>query len=171
MRSSFALYCLNHLSIVNTTSSCGWPSILSSRFFRTRSASCSLRFRAFALIQIIEFDVVFPSIFVKSLILDFIEDGSSCATHSFVFFYRNCSFSWKVCPSVLSSPSACVKKNCSSSATTEEDVVNSMGVVWTTSRIWRLIFSTTFHSNLEGNSAAVLTEPAISAISMLNCGS
>ena len=54
-----------------------------------------------------------------------------------------------------------MSKNCSSSATSEEDAVTSMGVVCTSSRILRWIFSVTFSSNLERTLAAVLTEPAI----------
>ena len=62
-----------------------------SSFFKTRSESCSTRIRAFALIPCMEYDVAFPSIFVNSFILGFVEDGSSCGTHSAAFF-RDCSF-------------------------------------------------------------------------------
>ena len=86
MRSSFALECLNRLSAANSTSSNGWPNILSFRFFNTRSGSCSTRIRALALIQLMEYDVVFPSIFVNSLILGFNEDSSWFNTHSAAFF-------------------------------------------------------------------------------------
>ena len=115
-----------------------------------------------------EYDVVFPSIFVNSLILGFIEDGSSCATHSCAFF-RDWSFLSSVCSSVSSSPSACAKKNCSSSATSEEDVVTSMFVVCTSSLILSWIFSVTFISNCERKSGVVFTEPTICAFLMLNC--
>ena len=82
---------------------------------------------------------------------------------------RDCSFLWRVCSSVSSSPSACLKENSSSSATSEEDVVTSMGVVCTSPRILRQIFSVTFNYIWERKSAAVLTEPAICAILKLNC--
>ena len=62
-----------------------------------------------------------------------------------------------------------MKKNCSPSATSEGDVDTSMGVVCTSSRILRWIFSVTFSSSLERKSAAVLIEPAICAILKLNC--
>ena len=62
-----------------------------------------------------------------------------------------------------------MKKKCSSSATSEDDIDTSMGVVCTSSRILRRIFSVTFSSNLDRKSAAVLTEPAICAILKLNC--
>ena len=62
-----------------------------------------------------------------------------------------------------------MKKNCSSSATSEEDVVTSMGVVCTSSLILGRILSVTFNSNRERKSAAVFTEPAICAILKLNC--
>ena len=68
------------MSIVNSTSSYVWLSVLSFKFYRTKSTSCCTRTRAFALIPCIEYDVVFPSIFVNSFILGPIEDGSSCAT-------------------------------------------------------------------------------------------
>ena len=64
--------------------------------------------------------------------------------------------------------SGCVKKNCSSSATSDEDVHTSMGVVCTSSQILRWIFSVAFSSNLDRKSAAVLTEPVICAILKLN---
>ena len=113
--SSFALYCLNSLSIFDSVSSYGWPSFLSFEFLKTWSRSCSTHIRAFALIPCMEYDVVFPSMFVKSFVLSFIEDCSSCATHSAAFF-RNCSFLARGCFAVSSSTSACLKKNCSSSA-------------------------------------------------------
>ena len=75
-----------------------------------------------------------------------------------VLFFQGFVFS-----SVSFSPSVCVKKNCSSSATSEEDVVTSMGVVCTSSLILRRIPSVTFNSNPESKSAAVFTEPAICA--------
>ena len=62
-----------------------------------------------------------------------------------------------------------MKKNCSSSATSEEDVVTSMGVVCTSSLILRRILSVTFNSNRERKSAAVFTELALCAILKLNC--
>ena len=77
-----------------------------------------------------QYDVVFPSTFVKSLILGFIEDDSSFATHFvFVTFFRDLSLRWWICSSVSSSPSSGVKRNCSSSATSEEVFVTSMGFV------------------------------------------
>ena len=95
-------------------------------------------------------------------------DGSSCATH-YVAFLRDCSFHARVCYLVFSSPSACAKKKCSSSATSEEDVVTSMGVVCKSSLILRRIFSVTFNSNRERKSTAVFTEPAICTVLKLNC--
>ena len=65
--------------------------------------------------------------------------------------------------------SACVTKNCSSSATSEEEVVTSIGVVWISSRILRRIFSVTLSSSLGKKSAALLVEPARCAILNLNC--
>ena len=156
------------MSVANSTSSCGLPSILGFRFFSTKSASSSTHICAFGLIPLMEYDVVFPLIFVKSLILGIIEDGSWFTTHS-VAFFRDWFVRWRICSSVLSLPYACVKRNCSSSATSEENVVASMGVVCTSSRILRWTFSVTFSSNLEKNSAAVLTEPAIRAILLLSC--
>ena len=74
-----------------------------------------------------------------------------------------------ICSSVPSSPPTCVKKNCSASATSEEDFVTSMGVVCTSSRILTWIFYLTLSSNLVKKSAVVLTEPAICAILKMNC--
>ena len=62
-----------------------------------------------------------------------------------------------------------MKQTCSSSATSEEDVVTSMGVVCTSSWILRWIFSVTFSSYLKKKSAALLTEPAICDFLKLNC--
>ena len=107
--SSTALYCLNRLAVVGSTSSCGWPNTLSFNFFKTRSTSGSTRMRALASIPLMEYDVLFPSIFVKSLILRFTEDGSSFAIHS-VAFLRDCFFSSGVCSPVWSSLYACVKR-------------------------------------------------------------
>ena len=168
MRSSFALWCLNRLSVVNSTSSCGWPSILSFRFFSTRSTSCFSRIRAFALIPWMEYDVVFPSIFVNFFIPGFVEDCSWFTTHSAAFLW-DCSFRCRICSSVSSGPSACVKKICSSSATSEEDVDTFMGVGCTSSRTLRWIFSVAFSSSLEKKSAAVLTETMKCAILKFNC--
>ena len=61
-----------------------------------------------------------------------------------------------------------MKKICSSSATSEEEVVTSIGVVWISAVILRRIFSVTLSSSLERNSAAMLTDPAIYAILKLN---
>ena len=112
------------------------------RFFRTRSTTCFFHIRAFALIPFMEYVVLFPSIFVDSLVLGFIEDGFSFATQA-VAFLGDCSFHSKVCTSVSSLPSACVKKNCSSSATSEDDFVTSMGVFGISSRILTRMFSVT----------------------------
>ena len=95
MRPSFALQCLNRQSVVKSTSSCGWPSILSFRFFSTRSASCPTRIRALALNPLMEYDVVFPSIFVISFILGFIWDVSWFTTHSAAFFW-DCFFRCRI---------------------------------------------------------------------------
>ena len=111
---------------------------------------------------------MFLSIFVKSLILGFIEDSSPCATHS-VAFFRYRFFLSRVCSSVSSSPSACAKKKFSSSATSEEDVVTSRGVVSPSSVILRRILSVTFNYNRESKSAAVFAEAAICATLKLNC--
>ena len=54
-------------------------------FFGTRPTSCNTRMRVFALFALMEHDVLFLSRFVISLTLRFIEDGSSCAIHSFTF--------------------------------------------------------------------------------------
>ena len=131
-------------------------------FFTTRSTSCSARILAFALIPFMEYDVVFPSIFVNSFTLVFKAGDSSFAAHCFTFC-RDCSFRSRVCSSESLPSSACVKKICSSSATSEEDVVTSIGVVWISSLILRRIFSVTLSSSLERKSTAVLTDPAICA--------
>ena len=146
----------------------GWPRNFDFRFFKTRSTTRFTRIRAFALIPFMEYDVVFPSIFVYSFTLVFKEGGSSFANHCFAFC-RDYSFRSSVCFSDSSSLSACVKKNCSSSATSEEDVVTSMGVVWISSPILRRIFHVTLSSSLEKRSVAVLTETAMCAIWKLNC--
>ena len=137
-------------------------------FCNTRSTSCSTRILAFALIPFIEYDVVFPSIFVNSFTFVFKAGDSSFAAHCFAFF-RDCSFRSNVCSSDSLPSSACVKKICYSSATSEEEVFTSIGVVWISSLILRRIFSVTFSSSLERKSAAVLTDPAMCAILKLNC--
>ena len=152
---------------INTLSS-GWPRILSFMFFNTTLTPCSTRILAFAVIPFMENDIVFPSFFVNSFTLVFKEDGSSFSTQCFAFCL-DCSFRSRVCKSDSSFLSACVKKNCSSSATSEEEVVTSIGVVWIFSRTLRLIFSVTSSSSLDRKSAAVLTEPAMCAILKLNC--
>ena len=132
-------------------------------FFKTRSSSSSTPIRAFSLIPFIEYDVVFPSIFVTYFTLVFKEGVSSFAAHCFAFCLDR-TFHSRGCYSDSSLMSACVKKNFSSSATSEEDVVTSMGVVWISSLILRHIFSVTLSSSLEKKSAAVLTETAMCAI-------
>ena len=77
--------------------------------------------------------------------------------------------SFKGLSSDSSSLPACVKKKCSSSATSEEDVITSMGVAWISSRTLRRTFSVTLSSNLERKSAEVLTEPVMSSFLKLNC--
>ena len=161
MRSSFALYFLHRESVISNISSCGWPRIFSFIFFITRSTSCSTHFRAFALIPLMEYDVVFPSIFVNSFTLYLKADDSSFAAHCFAYCL-NCSLWSKVC-------SFDSWKNSSSLATSEEEVVTSIGVVWISSRILRRIYSLTFSSNLERKSSAVLTEPLMCAVLKLNC--
>ena len=84
--------------------------------------------------------------------LYFSEGGSSFATHCFASC-QECSFCWRVCSFDLFSLSVCAKKNCSSSATSEEDVVTSMGVVWNFSSILKRIFSVTLISTMERSSA------------------
>ena len=124
---------------------------------------------AFALIPFMEYDVVFPSIFVNSLTFVFKTGGFSFTAQCFAFSF-DCSFhSRGVCSSDSSLLSACVKKICSSSATSEEEVVTLICVVWISSLILRRIFSVTLSSSLERKSAAVLTEPAMCAILKLNC--
>ena len=167
MRSSFALQCLYRLSVANSASSCSWPSVFSFKFFKTISTSYSTRIRAFALIPFIEYDVVFPSIFVNSVTLVFKENVSSFATLCFAFCLDR-SYCSRVYSSDSSSLPACVKKNCPSSATSEEEVVTSIGVVWISSRIFRRIFSVTLSSSLERKLAAVLTQPAMCAILKLS---
>ena len=137
-------------------------------FFSTRSTSYSSRTLAFALIPFMEYDVVFPSIFVNSFRLVFKADDFSFAAHRFAFC-RDCYFRSRVCSSDSLASSACVKKLCSSLSTSEEEFVNSMGVVWISSLILRRIFSVTLSSSLERKSIAVLTDPAMCAILKLNC--
>ena len=132
-------------------------------FFSTRSTSCSTRFLAFALFPFMEYDVVFPSIFVNFLTLVFKTGDSSFA------FYLDCSLRSRVCSSDSLVSLTCVKKNCSSTATSEEEVVRSRGVVWISSLIFRRIFSVTLSYSLERMSAAVLTDPAMCAILKSNC--
>ena len=62
-----------------------------------------------------------------------------------------------------------MKRNCSSSATSEEEVVISIGVVSVSSLILRRIFSVTLSVSLEKKSAAVLIEPYMCAFSKLYC--
>ena len=62
-----------------------------------------------------------------------------------------------------------MNQNFFSSATPEEDVVTSRGIVCTSSLILGWLFSVTFSSSLEKQSAVVLTEPAICAILEINC--
>ena len=115
-----------------------------------------------------KYDVMFPSFFVNSLILGFFEDVFLCAIYS-VAFSRGCISLSRVCSSVSVFPFACVTKKCSSSATSEEEVVTSKGVVCMSSQILRQNLSVTFNSNLERKPSAALTEPAICAISKMNC--
>ena len=115
-----------------------------------------------------EYDVPFPSMFVNSFTLVFKTDDSSFAAHCFAYCF-DCSFRSRVCSSDSLLLPACVKKNFSSSATSEEEVVTSMGVVWISSLILRRIFSLTLSSSQERKSAAVLTDPAMCAILKLSC--
>ena len=137
--------------------------------FKTRWITCSTSIHAFVLIPFVEYDVVFPSIFVNSFTLVFKEGGSSFATQCFAFCSVFFSFRSRVCSSDSPLLYGCMKKTCSSSATSEEDVVTSKGTVWISSRSVRRIFSVTLNSGLERNSAAVSTEPAMCAILNLNC--
>ena len=137
-------------------------------FFSTRSTSCSTRILAFALIPSMEYDVVFPSIFLNSFTLVFKAGDSSFAAHCFAFC-RDCSFRSKVCSSDSLPSSACVKKIRFSSTTSEEELVTSIGGVCISSLILRRIFSVTLSSSLERKSAAVLTYPAKCGILKLNC--
>ena len=137
-------------------------------FFSTRSTSCFTRILALALLPFMEYDVVFPSAFVNSFTLVFRAGDSSFAAYCFAFC-RDCFFRSRVCFSDSLALSACVKKSCSSSATSEEEVVTSIGVVWISYLILRRIYSVTLSSSLERKSAAVLTDPAICDILKLNC--
>ena len=165
MRSSFALLCLYRETVVISTSSSGWPRTFSFMFFKTRSTSCYSRICAFALIPFMDYDVVFPTVFLNYFTLDFKESGYSFAAHCFALC-RDCCFRSNVCSSDSSLSSACVKKTCSSLATSEEDVVTSLGIVWIYYLILRRIFSVTSTSSLERKS--VLTEPAVRTILKLN---
>ena len=115
-----------------------------------------------------EYDVVFPPNFVSSFTLVFKPGGSSFASNCFVLF-RDCFFRSRVWSSDSFSLSACVKKNCSSSATSEEVVVASMCGVWIPSRPLGRIFSVTLISSPEVKSASMLTEPVKCAIWKLKC--
>ena len=137
-------------------------------FFSTRSTSCSPRILAFALIPFMEYDVVFPSVFVNSFTLVCKTSDSSFNAHCFAFCL-GCSFPSRVWSSESTLLSACLKNNCSSSATSEEEVVTSIGVVCISSRILRRIFSVTLSSSLKRKSTAVLTGPAMCANSKLCC--
>ena len=101
-----------------------------------------------------EYDVVFPSIFVNSFKLVFKGKVSSFATHCFALCL-DFSFRSMVCASDSSLLSACVKKNCISSATSEDEVVTSIGVVWISSSILGRIFSVTLSSSVESKSPAM----------------
>ena len=107
MRSALALYGFDRGFVVFRTSLCGWPEIFSISFLKTKSTSCSTCICAFALIPFMEYDVVFPSIFLNSFKLVFREGGSSFAIHRFAFS-QDCSFRSKVCSSNSVSLSACV---------------------------------------------------------------
>ena len=115
-----------------------------------------------------EYDVLFPSILVISLLLGLIADGSLFATLS-VALPWDCSFPSRVFSSIPFSLSAWLKNNCFSSLTSEDVVVTSMGVVCTSSRILRQIFYVALSSSQARSSAAVLTEPTLSAMLKLNC--
>ena len=95
-------------------------------FLSKRSTSCSTRILAFAFIPFMEYDVVFPSIFVKSFTRVFKTGDSSFAAHCFAFGL-DCSFRSRVCSSDSLLSSACMMKHCSSSASSEEEVVTSIG--------------------------------------------
>ena len=65
--------------------------------------------------------------------------------------------------------SVCTKENCSSSPTSEEDDVTSIGVVSISCRILRRSFCVFLSSSLEKKSAAVFTGTAVCAIVKLSC--
>ena len=111
---------------------------------------------------------MFPSIFLNSSTLVFKAGDSSFAAHCLAFC-RDCSFRSSVCSSDSSPSSTFVEKSCSSSATSEEEVVTSIGFVWISSLILGRIFSVTLSSSLERKSAAVLTDPSMCASLKLNC--
>ena len=119
--------------------------------------SCSTGMRAFALFSLMEYDVLFPSISVNSLITVFIET-SSLFTIISAALLRERSFLSGVWFLVSVPTSACVMKNCSSSPTSEEGVVNSIGVLCMCFQILRRMFSITLCSSLARKSAAVMIE-------------
>ena len=106
---------------------------------------------ALALSQLLEYDFLFPLIFVKSLMFVFFVDGSPFGTFP------------RVCLSVCLTFSACVNKNCYTSATCDEDVVTSICVACSSPCILSQNFSVTLRSSREKKSAVVFIEPAMSA--------
>ena len=137
-------------------------------FFKTRLTCCSTPIHAIVLIPFMEYGAVFLSIFVNPFTLVFKEDVSSFATHCFTFCLDS-SFRSRTCSSDSSLLFACLRKNCSSSATSKKDVVTPIDVFRISSRILRRIFSVTLISNLQKKSGAVLTQPAMCANLNLNC--
>ena len=117
----------------------------SFRFLSVISTSCSRRFCAFALIFFMEYDVVLSSMFVNFLTLVLNKNGSLFAIHS-PGACEDCFLFSRVCSSVAFPLSVCKQANCLSSATSEEYVFTSIGVVRMCSSFLRPISSTNFSS-------------------------
>ena len=94
------------------------------RFFKTGSKYCYTRICEIVWNLFMECGVVIPSIFVYSIRLVFNEGCSSFASRCLASC-GDCSFRFRVCSSDSFILSVCVKKNCSSSLTSEEDVITS----------------------------------------------
>ena len=158
---SFALYCLNRLSVVIKTSSGGWQSFVSFKFFSTIVTSCSTLMRQFALISSIEYDVLFPWIFVKYMVLCFGEDGSALAT--------NLSHSSVIAPSFEGSVPRS-QFHC--------PFAQRISVLhrWPprnmlSSGVWRWVFTANLSSSLERNLVSLLIQSAMWVVYKLNWGS
>ena len=143
-------------------------SFFNSKFMSATQTSCSTRFREFALIPFAKYKVVFLSTFVICLLLVFGEDGSSFSTCSSAAC-RDFSLFSKICSYDSVSLSAWLKRNCSSSETSEEDLVISIVFIYMSCQILRLIIHIPFSSSLERNSAVALIQLAMCAILKETC--